>query len=100
MFMNSTHKPIVNTHLSKALDVLIKSVLVTILTAVAKYSRAETRKEGFILSHGLRVQSLMVEKAWPQQHEVARHIASAGRKQRVVNPGAQLPLLFIFSVTP
>lgn len=99
MFMNSTHKPIVNTHLSKALDILIKSVLVTILAAMTKYSRTETRK-GFILSHGLRVQSLMVEKAWPQQHEVARHIASAGRKQRVVNPGARLPVLFIFSVTP
>lgn len=51
MFMNSTHKPVINTHLSKALDVLIKSVLVTILTAMTKYSRAETRKEGFILSH-------------------------------------------------
>lgn len=67
---------------------------------MTKYLRAEARKEGFILSHGLRVQSLMVEKAWPQQPEVACHIALAGRKQRVVNPGTQFTLSFIFSVTP
>lgn len=55
--MNSTHKPIINTHLSKAFDVLIKKCI-TILVAMTKYSRAEARKEGFILSHSLRVQSL------------------------------------------
>lgn len=48
--MNSTHNPIINTHLSEAFAVLIKSVLVTILVAMTKYSRAEAREEGFILS--------------------------------------------------
>lgn len=37
-------------------------------------------------------------KAWPQQHKVACHIASAGRKQRVVNPGAQLFFYCLYSV--
>lgn len=74
IFMNSTH-------VSKTLDLLIKIVLVTILVAMTKPMKKETRKEGFILAHSLRVLSVMAGKAWPQEHEVACHSASAGRNQ-------------------
>ena len=38
----------------------------------------------------LKVQSIMAEKAWWQEHEAAGHIASTVRKQREMDAGAQL----------
>lgn len=39
-------------------------ILVSFLVDKSKYLASNLRKEGFVLAHGLRVQSIMVGKAW------------------------------------
>lgn len=42
----------------------------------------EGRRDGFPLTHNLRVQSIMDMKSWQQEHEAGGLLASAVRKQR------------------
>lgn len=44
--------------------------------------KSSLRKERFVLTYSLRVWSIMVGKAWHQQHEASVHIGPAGREQR------------------
>lgn len=46
---------------------------------------SDVRKGGFLLSHSLRVQSVMAGKAWQKEHEAAGHVVFTGRKQSQVN---------------
>lgn len=60
-----------------------------------------TWEEEFILAHSLRVQPIMEEKSWWQEPEAAGHLASASRKQREMDAGAQLiPFLLFHSRSP
>lgn len=43
--------------------------------------------EGIYLAHGLRGQSTMAMKAWPQVHEMDDHIMSSDKKQSVNRSG-------------
>jgi hypothetical protein len=53
------------------------------------FDKPTVRKEGFILAHDVRLQSIMVGRLWKQERE-----GSAAREQREMDAGAQLTLLF------
>jgi hypothetical protein len=52
--------------------------------------RKQSRKEGFIGAHSLRVQPIMAGEAQQQGREVAGHIESTVGKQREMRATAQL----------
>lgn len=60
----------------------------------------QLRYNGFILVQSLRVQPIMVGKAWLIELEAAGHIASIVRKQSVANAGTPLAFFPVFSQGP
>lgn len=79
----------------------VPDVLLPFLVAVTKCpTKSSLRKEGFILVHSLRVQSITVGSGGRRELEAADHIACIVRKQWGMITHAQLTVSFIFSPQP
>lgn len=74
-------------------------VLVNLLVAVAKHQMGSyLRKEGFHLADSLRVQSILVGRAWQQEQKVAGHMAFTVGKQKEMEASAELASSFVFGL--
>lgn len=72
-----------------------------VVVAAAKYlTWSHLKKEGLVLPHSSRLQSIMVEKAWPQEQKAASLIATAVKKQGEKKEYGLLLLFLDFSLGP
>lgn len=55
-------------------------------------------KEGFNLADSLRVQSILVGRAWQKEQKEAGHMAFTVRKQKEMEAGAKLASSFVFGL--
>lgn len=69
------------------------TISVTLCVSVTKHPmRSNLKKEGFVLTHNLRLQSIMGGgEAWLQEQK------AAGHKEQWMNAGPQLTCFFLFS---
>lgn len=79
----------------KRVPVLVNLLLV----AVAKHQTGSyLRKEGFHLADSLRVQSILVGRAWQQEQKVAGHMAFTVGKRKEMEASAELASSFVFGL--
>lgn len=76
-------------------------ILVNLLVAMAKNQTGSyLRKEGFHLADSLRVQSILVGRAWRREQKVTGHMAFTARKQKEMEASAELASSFVFGLRP
>lgn len=63
-------------------------------------SKNNSKKEGLILAHSLRVSSMKMRKAQQQEHEAAGRMASTVMKQRTRSAVARLTFCLLFNPGP